>query len=900
MSLRTMLFVVCLLAGLPAWGRDGAPASAAADAAPLIFLGNRNLAPYEFESGGEPRGSNVDIAQAIGRVMGRPVEVRLDEWSQAQKRFRQGEGHVLMPLGRSSERDEWLAYTHPVVSLSFALFVRTDDTPPVDPRRLAGVRIAAVAGGLVRQLLAQQQPEAVLLPVDTLEIGTRRLLAREVDALAAPAAPQLYLMQQRDLRGVTQLEPFHIERLGFGVRRDEHVLLAALDEAIASLERSGELERIGDRWTSERVFLFSGFTVRMGQYAAAIALLALVALGVATMLLFRQRKRLRVEIAERREAEAVALLSEERTARLQRMTAALTATVTPDDVAWVVAQNHHEAVTAPFVWVAELVDRGRTWQTLAMEGADADALEGYRRFSVHADLPIREALLRRAPVVFSSREEGIAMNPAWRDLLEAVSIEAQYVTALTSGRDHQDVVGALAFGWPEPREFDALRLEQLASVSALVAQALERTQLRRSELRTAQRQSVLKDVAAALNGAPGVTEICAIVCEAGMQALSATYGVVASIDEAGVHVEGSAATRAPLRMAHLTSGAEEGFQRWRLDPRVLLARVLEERRSIFADEPAALVELHGPPPGSGPDDAPCAVAALPLIAPEEDTAPLGVLAFYFARECDLSDEVQAFIVSLADLASRAIDRSRLLDQLRASLAASSAADQRKDEFLAMLGHELRNPLSPIVSAVELLARAGDRAAVREQTVDVIRRQVRQMIRLVDDLLELSRVRHGLIELQVERVDLVSVAREALETVRAQAEQKQHTLVERWPQEPLHVEADGGRVQQIVINLLTNAVRYTPEGGRVEISAADHGDWVLLEVRDNGVGIEPEFLPRVFELFTQGGTRRSGSGLGLGLALVKQLAQLHGGSIEARSEGSGRGASFVLRLPSRRG
>ena len=233
---------------------------------------------------------------------------------------------------------------------------------------------------------------------------------------------------------------------------------------------------------------------------------------------------------------------------------------------------------------------------------------------------------------------------------------------------------------------------------------------------------------------------------------------------------------------------------------------------------------------------------------------------------------------------------------RATEAALREADRRKDEFLAMLSHELRNPLAPILAAAQLMQLRGDVATPHER--EVIVRQSRHLLRLVDDLLDVSRVVRGKITLEKAPIELGRVVAHAVEEVEPLVEERRHELVVSVPSEGLAVEGDEVRLTQIVGNLLTNAARYTPEGGRVEVTAARHDGTVELRVRDSGVGIDPALLPHVFDMFVQGarGPDRAGGGLGLGLALVRTLTTLHGGTVTAHSDGLGRGSVFTVRLP----
>ncbi len=235
------------------------------------------------------------------------------------------------------------------------------------------------------------------------------------------------------------------------------------------------------------------------------------------------------------------------------------------------------------------------------------------------------------------------------------------------------------------------------------------------------------------------------------------------------------------------------------------------------------------------------------------------------------------------------DRKRAEQALRES-------DRRKSEFLAMLSHELRNPLAPVLNALWILENAerGDQAAARA----TLNRQVMHLTRIVDDLLDVTRVARGKIELQKARIDLVDVARRAVEDYRTLFSSRDVSLELRVEGGPLAVDADPVRLGQVLGNLLHNSAKFTSPGGRTDVFVGVDGPAAFLKVRDDGAGIAPELLGLVFEAFTQGEMTlaRSRGGLGLGLALVKGLVELHGGSVEARSEGPGRGAEFLVRIP----
>jgi signal transduction histidine kinase len=233
-------------------------------------------------------------------------------------------------------------------------------------------------------------------------------------------------------------------------------------------------------------------------------------------------------------------------------------------------------------------------------------------------------------------------------------------------------------------------------------------------------------------------------------------------------------------------------------------------------------------------------------------------------------------------------------------AALKEADRHKDEFLAVLAHELRNPLAPIRNAVEIMRRSALTDPQLSWSRDVIERQVKHLTRLVDDLLDVSRITRGNINLSREPVSVTTIVARAIETIQPLIAEQRHELAVEVSEDGLEVEGDLTRLTQVLGNLLNNAAKYTDPGGQIRVSAQRAGTDVEIRVRDNGIGIPPELLPRLFQLFTQvdGAAHRAQGGLGIGLALVRQLSQMHGGSVTAYSQGPGQGSEFLIRLPLR--
>ena len=245
------------------------------------------------------------------------------------------------------------------------------------------------------------------------------------------------------------------------------------------------------------------------------------------------------------------------------------------------------------------------------------------------------------------------------------------------------------------------------------------------------------------------------------------------------------------------------------------------------------------------------------------------------------------------------ERKELAETLRASMEELKQADQKKSEFIAILSHELRNPLAPIINAVEVLRAKDVSDRERDWSREVIHRQVQQMIRIMDDLLDVGRITHDKLILRKERILLTSVIDTAIETSKPLFDERRQQLTVNLPAERIVLDADYRRLSQVFSNLLNNAAKYTPTGGRIQLGAKRQDNDVVVSVKDNGIGIRAELLPEIFEIFVQGKSSHESErgGLGLGLTLVRSLVELHGGHVEARSEGQGQGSEFLVRIPS---
>jgi two-component system CheB/CheR fusion protein len=242
------------------------------------------------------------------------------------------------------------------------------------------------------------------------------------------------------------------------------------------------------------------------------------------------------------------------------------------------------------------------------------------------------------------------------------------------------------------------------------------------------------------------------------------------------------------------------------------------------------------------------------------------------------------------------DLKEQIERLRNEVQALIKADRQRDTLLSTLAHELRNPLTPLANAAEILRLSASRHADLEYPVKVIQRQVEALARVIDDLLDLSRISTSKLELRMQKISLQSIVTTAIDDTRAAAEERKHRVQVLMPPGEICVNADRGRLVQVFVNLLINACKYTPEGGRIWVRVASEGSEAVVRVDDNGIGIAPDKLSRIFDLFTQIEPGMSQGGMGIGLALVKDLVTMHGGNVQVYSAGEDKGSRFTVRLP----
>jgi signal transduction histidine kinase len=385
---------------------------------------------------------------------------------------------------------------------------------------------------------------------------------------------------------------------------------------------------------------------------------------------------------------------------------------------------------------------------------------------------------------------------------------------------------------------------------------------------------LLQRLSAALAGALSTDDVIAALAEHSLAPLGATAGFVALVEGESLHIRRAlgAHEKTLPPCSFLLSATVPSAEAVRTRQLVLVPSV-EERRLRYPDWSSGIWSGYQ------------AWAAAPLYA---QSRVIGAMLICYPQPMEFSERVRQLIQTVALLSAQALHHSLLQKEAR-------DADRRKDEFLAILGHELRNPLAPIQTALELLKLRGEGA---QGPLLVMERQVRHLSRLVDDLMDVSRITRGKIVLAKETVDARDIIARAVEMAAPLFEHKSQHLKVESPPVPVLVEADPVRLAQVMSNLFTNAAKYTPTAGHVCVKLSQSGESAVLTVRDDGIGIPGDMLPHLFDLFVQGprGLDRAEGGLGIGLTLVKSLVELHGGLVEARSDGPGTGSEFVVRLP----
>jgi PAS domain S-box-containing protein len=570
---------------------------------------------------------------------------------------------------------------------------------------------------------------------------------------------------------------------------------------------------------------------------------------------------------------------------LQNVSAALSRAATPEEIAGVVQELVIPALGGVAGGLVVLAEDGEHLEVVAQIGYPSEYVASYARHALSAPLPSAEAVRTGQSVYYESLAELARRFPDVAGKGASLGYEAGAAAPL---RGRAGTFGALAVRYPGARRFLAEDRSLIETVALFCSQALERARLYELERQSAARQRLLADASRTFARSKlAVAELARRVVETAGRELG---------DSCTLLLRGADPSTLLLQAVWHPDPAQQDAIARLLAEEPAIASVGVNGTVLATGEPAFLPRF---------DEASLAAVAsaryrelvrgqgltgaivVPLRVEGQVLGTLGVNRYqtsppYTRSHLDLLQE-------LADLAALAIANAQNFERVQES-------DRRKDEFLAMLAHELRNPLAPMKTSLDLMKIRG--AGVVSREWEIVDRQLGHMVRLVDDLLDVSRITHGRVQLDKTVLDLSDVLARAMEQVNPLLQSRGHRLRLEPPAAAVYVHGDSDRLAQVFTNLLSNAAKYTPQGGDIGVRVAALDGRAILTVEDNGYGIEPDMLSAVFDLFVQGerSLDRGEGGLGLGLTLVKKLVELHGGSVSAQSAGKGQGSTFTVKLP----
>ncbi|MBW4684071.1 MAG: PAS domain S-box protein [Komarekiella atlantica HA4396-MV6] len=529
-------------------------------------------------------------------------------------------------------------------------------------------------------------------------------------------------------------------------------------------------------------------------------------------------------------------------------------------------------------------------QILAEIQRDYSSQNGAQQFLVYK--------LRQGESVFFSQFPDsafiqMAQNEEHLQLLRSLGIRSLMVIPL---RSRGQLFGAIAFLTAESgRYYEAADLALAEDVARRAATAIDNARLyqetqqaKQAAERAVNRTVLLQTITAALSEALTPQQVADVVMNQGIAALGAQAGSVLLLNDAGTSLK-------TVQAIGYQQSAIDAFDNFPLTASIPSAETVRTGEPIFIDNREAWIEKYPNLADIPPKTGHFAYACIPLM---QDGKAIGALGLNFATAQAFSEEDRRFMWTLGQQCAQAIARAQLYEAEQSARNQAETANRIKDEFLAVLSHELRTPLNPILGWAKLLrTRKFDEATVI-RALETIERNANLQTQLIEDLLDVSRILRGKLSLNICAVDLNATITAALETVRLAAEAKSIEIQMVLSNDVGQVMGDGDRLQQVIWNLVSNAVKFTPPGGRVEIRLEQVDFNAQIQVIDTGKGINPEFLPHVFEYFRQADakTTRIFGGLGLGLAIVRNLVELHGGTVQVESAGEGQGATFTVKLP----
>ncbi len=582
--------------------------------------------------------------------------------------------------------------------------------------------------------------------------------------------------------------------------------------------------------------------------------------------------------AVERRARAKAERAAAQLARLQAVTAALADALTPEQIARAVLAQCVQAFQASGGAFATVGPAGRSVEIIHTIEHPEHSGERWTSLPLEPGLPLPDALLSRRALFFESPAQLHARYPL---LAVAHSDDAAWVLVPFVGADSFPR-GGMALVFAAPRAFDGDDRSFAQAVAQQCSQALERARLYAVEQQAADRLARLQRVTAALSRALTTDEVAEVIVAQGVSALGAQAGMVALLDEAAAELEIRAQSGYP---------ADElmGYQRFRLHDRLPLAEVARTGEAAWWEDGIAMADRYPLLRDFSPARQTSAFACLPLRL---DDRVIGVAALRFGPTRSFAPEERALMLTLAHQGAQALERARLHQ-------AAEDAVRMRDMFFSIAAHELKSPLTALLGQAQLLRRRAGREHSLDdrnvRTLDTLISQAQRMNRLVMALLDISRLEQGRLALEIAELDLGDLARRVVEEARPALER--HRLVYDADGASLPVRGDSLRLEQVLQNLIGNAVKYSPDGGTVRVTARRAGEQVALSISDEGIGIPAAALPRLFQRFYRASNvdARQITGMGIGLFVVRELVELHGGTVAVAST-EGKGSTFTLNLP----
>jgi signal transduction histidine kinase/ActR/RegA family two-component response regulator/uncharacterized protein YigA (DUF484 family) len=648
-----------------------------------------------------------------------------------------------------------------------------------------------------------------------------------------------------------------------------------------------------------------GVLFQFGSTGEAWALAAFVAGWMAVCaLLHTDTSRRLADRAARVGAQAAAAQSE----RVAQLTAALGRARSVTAVVEAAVQEALHALRGDAAMLILVSDDGAPGTVPRAVGYDSPVAEG---ISLTAAGPVRDAVRRRAPVAVESREAWTAEYG--HDSPDVgTTFAASATVPLIVGHP---VAAVVRIDFRERRTFTDADLEFLALMSAHGSHALERAREQASDQRArieaeglreradeelARRQTIEQALRASETRyralASRTTRLHALT--AALSESVTTDAVARAIVQQATVVVGATAADVVMLADERTSpdaiDAAPGLRRLVPEPGLCETEVLTTRRPVFIKSWDESQERYWRSASAAADAAYSSSAALPLLVAG---SVAGVLRFDFSVPVNFDDEYQALLVSVAQHCSQALDRARLYETAQRARADAETASRLKDDFLSIVSHELRTPLNSVLGWASMLRKSAPDSALAQRAVQSIHDNATRQAQLIDDLLDVSRIAAGRATLDCQEVDVAALVGGVVESLIPVAASSDVEL-RQTPMAPAFVMGDRRRLEQVFFNVLGNALKFTPAGGAITIEAQTSDTAVEVRIKDNGVGIAPEFLPYVFDRFRQADSTstRSYGGLGLGLSIAKQLVDAHKGTIAVASEGQGRGTAFAVRLP----